>query len=201
MKEEGIISEDVYAIRLKEGDEQAFRYVMDRYFAVITGFTKSILSNNAAAEDIAEETFIKLWQHHTEVIGFKSIKAFLYITAKNACLNQLRLEKNEERRHIDYTAGLEQEISLIDNEIIRAEVKAEIYKAVAQLPEKMQQVFRLGFIEGMPNREIARLLGLSVNTIKAQKSRSLELLKEKLQGKDIFPIAIVLLSTLNKYIR
>lgn len=200
MKDEGIISEDAYAIRLQEGDELAFRYVMDRYFAIITGFTKSILSNDAAAEDIAEETFIKLWQHHTQVSTFQSIKAFLYITAKNACLNQLRLERNEEKRHIHYTAGLEQEISLIDNEIIRAEVKAEIYKAVEQLPEKMRQVFRLGFIEGMPNREVARLLGVSANTVKAQKSRSLELLKEKLRGKDLLPAALLVLSTLNKHI-
>jgi RNA polymerase sigma-70 factor (ECF subfamily) len=198
MKEEGIISEDTYAVRLQQGDELAFRYVMDRYFAIITSFTKRILSDKAAAEDIAEEAFIKLWQHHVNVSTFQSIKAFLYITAKNGCLNQLRQEKNLERRHQDYTTRMDQEMNFIENEIIRAEVKAEIYKAVSLLPEKMQQVFRLGFIEGLPNREIARLLGISVNTIKAQKSRAMELIKEKLQGKDIYPVAIILLSLLSK---
>jgi len=198
MKEEGTISEDAYAVRLQQGDELAFRYVMDRYFAIITGFTKRILSDKAAAEDIAEESFIKLWQHHVNVSTFQSIKAFLYITAKNGCLNQLRQEKNLERRHQDYSTRMDQEMNFIENEIIRAEVKAEIYKAVSLLPGKMQQVFRLGFIEGLPNREIARLLGISVNTIKAQKSRAMELVKEKLQGKDIYPVAIILLSLLNK---
>lgn len=200
MNEEGIIiSEDVYAARLQQGDEQAFRYVMDRYFAVITAFTRKILSgNDAVAEDVAEETFIKLWQHHTNVTNFQSVKAFLYITAKNACLNQLRQNKNLERRHQHYTSNLDQEISFIENEIIRAEVSAEIYKAVAQLPEKMREVFRLGFIEGLPNREIASILGTSVNTIKTQKARALELVKEKLQGKDILPFALLLLDLLSR---
>ena len=191
MLENETIPEDAHADRLRTGDEAAFHYVMNRYFAVITSFAKRLMHNQAAAEDVAVETFIKLWQNHAGVGNFQSIKAFLFITARNACFNELRKEKNKERKHNVFAASQDQ-AEWIDQEIIRAEVKAEIYKAVDLLPKKMKRVFQLGFIEGLPNREIARMLDLSVNTVKAQKSRALELVKEQLQGKDILPTVVTL---------
>ncbi|MEC5145280.1 RNA polymerase sigma-70 factor [Chitinophaga sp. 212800010-3] len=192
-----ITDEEIYATRLQQGDEPAFRYIMSRYFPIITGFAKRFISNHAIAEDVAEETFIKLWHHHERVTSFQSLKAFLYITAKNACLNELRKEKNQQYRHYIYTANMARETDFIANEIIRAEVKAEINRTINSLPEKMKRVFQLGFIEGLPNREIARQLNISVNTVKGQKSRALELVKEKLQHKDIFPFILIILATLH----
>lgn len=192
------MEEDAYAIRLQQGDEAAFRYIMDRYFAIITNFARRFVTNIAVAEDVAEETFIKLWKDHKRAGSFQSIKAFLYITARNACLNELRKEKNLQYRHQAYTANIDRETDFAANEIIRAEVKAEIMRAVDSLPEKMKKVFRLGYIDGMPNREIAALLNVSVNTVKGQKFRALELVKEKLQGKDILPFALIVLAAFHK---
>lgn len=192
------IPDDVYAARLQAGDESAFRYVMDRYFPIITHFALRIVANRAVAEDVAEETFIKLWQDHARVRNFQSIKAFLFITAKNGSLNERRSQQNQACKHRGFAADQADDGDRIDQEIIRAEVRAEILRTVDDLPEKMKRVFQLGFIEGMPNREIARVLDISVNTVKAQKSRALELVKEKLQGKDILPVAIALLNILAK---
>lgn len=198
MKTTEIISEECYAIRLQQGDEVAFRYIMDRYFAVITNFAKRIVVNHAIAEDVAEETFIKLWNDHAKVGSFQSIKAFLYIAARNACFNELRKEKNLQYRHHAYAASMTGEADFVANEIVRAEVKAEILRAVNSLPVKMKRVFQLGFLEGLPNRKIAEELQISVNTVKAQKFRALELVKGKLQGKDILPFALIILAAFHK---
>ncbi len=198
MKTTEIINEEYYAIRLQQGDETAFRYIMNRYFAVITNFARRIVVNHAVAEDVAEETFIKLWNDHEKVGSFQSIKAFLFIAAKNACINELRKEKNLQYRHHAYAASMAGEADFIANEIIRAEVKAEILRAVNSLPEKMKRVFQLGFLEGLPNRKIAEELKVSVNTVKSQKFRALELVKGKLHGKDILPFALIVLAALHK---
>lgn len=79
MKTTEIINEEYYAIRLQQGDETAFRYIMNRYFAVITNFARRIVVNNAVAEDVAEETFIKLWNDHKKAGSFQSIKALSLI--------------------------------------------------------------------------------------------------------------------------
>jgi RNA polymerase sigma-70 factor (family 1) len=198
MKITGTISEDTYAIRLQQGDEMAFRYVMERYFPIITVFARRFITNHAVAEDVAEETFIKLWRHHEKVTTFQSLKAFLYITAKNGCLNELRKEKNQQYRHKVYEAGIDRQEDFVANEIIRAEVKAEITRTVNSLPGKMKRVFELSYLDGLPNREIAKELNISVNTVKGQKARALELVKEKLQGRDILPFALLLLAAMNK---
>lgn len=192
------ISEDLFADRLRAGDEAAFRYIVDRYFPIITHFALRIVTDRPSAEDIAEETFIKLWHNHSRVGDFQSVKAFLYITAKNACLNERRSAQNMVRRHKGFSAGQPEHSEWIDQEIVRAEVQAEILRAVDELPEKMRRIFKLGFLEGMPNREIAKTLSISVNTVKTQKARALELLKEKLRGKDVLPLVLALLHVWQK---
>ncbi|HVU94328.1 MAG TPA: RNA polymerase sigma-70 factor [Puia sp.] len=193
-----LITDDTCAGRLRDGDETAFRYVMDRYFPIITMFALRIVHNRSAAEDIAEDTFIKLWQTREKSQTFQSIKAFLFITAKNACLNALRSERSMARRNTGFVAASAEEEETIDREIIRSEVWAEIHRAAAELPEKTGRVFRLAYVEGLPNREIARQLNISVNTVKTQKARAIELLREKLQGKDILPAILTLLGLLEK---
>lgn len=193
VKSEEIHNEEVCAQRLRLGDEHAFRYVMNRYFLVINQFTKRIIKNTAAAEDVAVETFTKLWKHHHNVTSFESIQAFLYITAKNGCLNELRNARNLERRHINYTLIQEGDKGpSLSNEIILTEVKAEIYRMAEHLPEKIRRVFDLAYVEGLPNREIALKLSVSVNTVKSQKIRAIQLLKEKVPYKDAMPYLLLL---------
>ena len=192
------ISEDLFADRLRAADEAAFRYIMNRYFPIITLFALRIVGDRPTAEDIAEETFIKLWHNHAKVGNFQSVKAFLYITAKNACLNEKRSAKNLVRRLEGFAGEQPEHAGWIDREIIRAEVQMEILRAVDELPEKMRKVFQLGFLEGMPNREIARELSISVNTVKTQKARALELLKEKLRDKDVLPLVLTLFHAFQK---
>jgi RNA polymerase sigma-70 factor (family 1) len=198
MDNPALIMDDSYADRLRDGDEAAFRYVMDRYFPIITHFALRIVHDRSAAEDIAEETFIKLWQTRERTRNFQSIKAFLFIAAKNACINELRSERSKVRRNSGFADTAMVEDDAIDREIIRSEVWAEIHRAASELPEKIGRVFRLGYVEGMPNREIAKALGVSVNTVKAQKARAVELLKEKLQGKDLLPAILGLLELWEK---
>lgn len=173
-------NEETIHLQIAEGDEDAFRSLMAIYFPIIVQFARKIVAHDAAAEDIASETFVKLWENRSRVESFQSIKAFLFITSKNSCLNELRHARREERRNVEYTSEhLEDGVSFIGDEIIRAETMAQVLKESAELPEKIRRVFELGYLEGLPNREIARLLKVSVNTIKAQKSRALELLKNR----------------------
>src|SRR6202012_1139301 len=114
-----IIPEDVFADRLRAGDEAAFRYIVDRYFPIITHFALRIVADRPSAEDVAEETFIKLWHNHSRVGNFQSVKAFLFITAKNACLNERRSSQNLLRRQQGFAAVQPREEDVIDQEIIR----------------------------------------------------------------------------------
>ena len=65
--------------------------------------------------------------------------------------------------------------------VLKAEVWGEVYRAIASLPEGCRNVFKLSYLEGLKNQEIADELKISINTVKTQKARALELLKLRLK--------------------
>jgi RNA polymerase sigma-70 factor (family 1) len=179
--------------RLSNGDEAAFRILMRLYFVVIVQFARKMLLHDAAAEDMASETFIALWENRRKVDSLKMVKAFLFITCKNKCLNEIRSRRREDDRHLEYIARMEDN-RLITAEIIRAEVVAQILAAGNGLPPKIRRVFEMGILEGMSNQEIATQLQVSVNTVKTQKARALELLKHQFAENTLLIAILIYLS-------
>jgi len=177
---------------LNTGDPSAFRYLMVTWYPVICQYAERILKDRPVAEDMAEESFIKLWGAKKEFSSIQSVKKFLYLTTRNACINVLRSNERLERRHKEYSVLHSGEDNYALNEIIRAEVLSEISRAVAQLPPRIRDVFTLSFIEGMKNQEIAKKLNTSVNTVKNQKVRALQLLRLSLKDKSVFILILLL---------
>ncbi len=115
-----------------------------------------------------------------------------YPTVRHRCIDQLR----KQRVAMEYADSIqqspEQDQETANEQIIRAEVLAHIYNAVELLPDQCRSIFKLNFIEGLKNDEIAEALGLSIQTVKNQKVKALQLLRLKLQGKEyLLLIAII----------
>lgn len=188
---------------LNSGDPRAVGYLMDHYFRALCLFSEKITGDSVSAQDIAEESIIKLWENRGDFTSFPAVKKYLYICARNACFNDLKLGGRREKRQDEYTRRQEPAEGFVLNEIIRADVMAEIYTAIEQLPEKMGLVFKLAYLEGLSNREIADQLALSVHTVKNQKSRALELLRLQFKGREhllSMLLVLVALSTPEKNI-
>lgn len=134
------------------------------------------------AEDIIENLFLKCWNKKQAFSTTLHLQAFLYHAVKNACLDHIKVSRNKEQRHLR-VAHLETS-SPADHlhRIIQAEVLAEIYRAINDLPPQCSKVIKLGYIDGLNNMEIASTLGLSEQTVKNYKCRGLILLKDKLSG-------------------
>lgn len=133
-----------------------------------------------AYEDITQESFIRLWQKHDAFNCENSIKAFLYIITRNACLNFMkhwqRQQKNKKQWAINW---IESEDDVLGS-ITRADTSNEVKAAVKKLPAECSRIMWMGYIEGLKNQEIAQQLCISVNTVKNQKSRGLNLLKKRI---------------------
>jgi RNA polymerase sigma-70 factor (family 1) len=156
-------------------------------------FAERLLNDRAAAEDIVGESFIKLWNKRGDFKTTQNIKAFMYITVRNACLNYLKQAKRDSlnQKQLAYLTGEKEEFVL--NEMIRAEVLKEIMNEIDNLPEQCKKVLKLGYLEGLKNQEIAKLMNISVHTVKNQKARAIQLLKTRLANRDI--LALLLLCT------
>lgn len=153
--------------------------IFDGYYTRLVYFSYQIINNKQQAEDIVQDAFVKFWNHSDHISNNPiAIKNFLYSTAKNASLNVIRHNKIAEQ-HINSLDCVPTQEAVFHS-IIRAEVLAEIYEAIALLPDNCQQIFRMSYIDDMKNSQIADVLGISVNTVKTQKQRALKVLRRRL---------------------
>ncbi len=169
----------------RKGVPNALQSLLKLYYSPLCLFAERLLKDKAAAEDIAGESFVKLWHRRTDFENMQNVKAFLYITVRNACLNYIKQLKRDtlSQKQMAYLSGDKEEFVL--NEIIRAEVLHEIMVEIEKLPEQCGKVLKLGYLEGLKNQEIADLLHISVHTVKNQKARAIQLLKIKLRDRDL----------------
>lgn len=159
----------------------SLKSLFNEFYDRLVYFSFQLIKDKQQAEDIAQEAFIKYWNHKEDIAQEKcAIKNYLYSTVKNLSLNAVRHHKIVENYALKQQAAeLTFDVSVIDS-IITAEVIAEIHLAIQSLPENYRLISLKGFLDGKKNQEIADELGMSVNTVKKQKQRALQLLRLKL---------------------
>lgn len=149
------------------------------YYPRLCYFAFTMLDNKEMAEDMVQDVFLRLQGRMQDFFAENALKSFLYLAVKNACLNQIKHNAVEEKYalNVDLPAS-EDPVAL--NNLIRAEVYGEVHLALMGLPNGCKKVIMLSFFEGMKNEEIARKLNISINTVKTQKKRALQLLRLKM---------------------
>jgi RNA polymerase sigma-70 factor (ECF subfamily) len=175
----------------RKGGPDALQTLLKQYYNVLCHFADRLVANKAAAEDIVGESFIKLWNKRSDFESTQNIKAFLYITVRNASLNYLKRLKRDSlnRKQLAYLTGEKEEFVL--NEMIRAELLKEIMNEINNLPEQCGKVLKLAYLSGLRNQEIANMLNISVHTVKNQKARAIQLLKLKLRDRDLLTLLLL----------
>ena len=181
--------------RNSEAESTALKEVFDQYYLSLCFFAEKIVNDRPAAEDIVENTFIKLWLKEKDFTKHGNIKALLYISVRNACYDFIKTSRRNRLRQeqLAYLQGQGTE-DFILNEITRAEVLREIYEALQKLPPECRKVMHLYFEEGWDHKRISSHLGLAVSTVKNHKSRGIQLLKKKLGYTLLLSFIIFLLS-------
>jgi len=167
-------------ISLQKGGPDALQSLLKQFYSPLCLFAERLLKDKAASEDIVGESFIKLWNKRADFESLQNIKAFMYITVRNACLNYIkRVQRDSVMKSgfSNYLSTEHEEFAL--NEMIRAEVLQEIYVAIEALPSRCKKVFKLCYVEGLSNSDVAERFSISVNTVKNHKVKALGLLRLK----------------------
>lgn len=174
----------------RKGDPQALNAIFKMYYAPLCLFAERMLHDRPAAEDVVGDTFIKLWNRHTDFENLMNIKAFLYITTRNACLNLLKQLQRESlsKKQLAYLTGDTEGFVL--NEIVRSEILQEINREIENLPSQCKKIFKMSYLQGKKNQDIADQLQISVHTVKNQKARAIQLLKVKLLDRNLVTLLI-----------
>jgi len=178
--------EKILLDKLKKGDDLAFKNIYFLYYNKLFAFARNFVNNNEIAQDIVADVFYKIWKKRESLNIQMSLKAYLYTSVKNACINKLRI-LNKELKIIDDTEYLLKEIEInhytdsLLNEIQTLEIENIIIDIINKMPEKQKMVFVLSRFEGLSSDEISQNLGISKRTVESHLYNAMKLIKEKIK--------------------
>jgi RNA polymerase sigma-70 factor, ECF subfamily len=167
-------------IKVTKSDEQAFEQLFKTYYGSLCHFAARILKDNETAEEVVQETMVKIWENRHTLKVNTSVRNYLVTAVRNRCLNQLQHDKVRmlHARKIIEAASPETDYS---DGFLDPGLAEKIEASILSLPEKRREIFRLNREEGLKYREIADKLNLSLKTVEAQMGLALRTLRDKLK--------------------
>lgn len=186
----GKTSSEAFSLEaLKAGDRAEFSRLVETYSGVIYRLAVKLLANPQDAEDILQETFIKAHQHLSGFDGRSSLSTWLYRIATNEALMLIRRQKHTPisiEEPVEADEPEQPPLQIVDwccmpeAELMSAEARAYLDRAIDQLSPNLRVVFLLRDIEGLSTLETAEVLTLSETAVKTRLSRARLRLRELL---------------------
>ena len=174
-------------------EPEAFHEVMERYAVSVINLAYRFLGNRADAEEIAQETFLRLYQHPPRLDPSSKLFTWVYRVTVNLCLDRMRRQgRTPPLDSLDLPAGPESEAPLSAkipdpssrnprDTAARTEAAQAAHRAVNSLPPELRAPLVLSTLEELPHAEIAGILGISPKAVERRIWRARDLLKLRLQ--------------------
>jgi len=162
----------------KTGDERAFEDIYRVYTARVFSLCFRVLADYARAEELTQQIFLRAWMNLSSFRGESKFATWLYRLAMNEAINALKSFKVEAARQQLTETDLS---ALISPSVPSGNLRIDMERAIASLPQQARAAFVLHDIEGFKHEEIAEAMGLAIGTCKAQLFRARKLLREALE--------------------
>jgi RNA polymerase sigma-70 factor, ECF subfamily len=174
----------------REEDGKSFETEFHAHYKALVVYATTILKEQAEAEDMVQQVFISLWEKRNNINIHTSLRALLYKSVYNACLN--RIKQLNVRKNYAKEIMITSETASTSEQLQHKELQLKIETALQQLPEQCAKIFKMSRFEQLKYQEIADQLGLSIKTIENQMGKALKIMREQL--KEYLPILFILLS-------
>ena len=171
---------------LRRGSEQAFEELFLAFFEPLCGYALGITGNRQASECAVQETFLSLWERCETITDDMNIRAWLFKSVRNRCIDWLRHRALRSRYEEDLITEMEQQHSnTSEQEAQRTEEEALIRKVnreVQRLPDAIRETYLLHRQDGLTYAEISEVLGLPQKTIESRISKALKILRDRIEA-------------------
>ncbi len=168
-----------------KGNEKSLDILIAKYIKAIYSFSYRNVGNPNDAEDITQETFVKVWKNMKKFDTKKSFKPWLFQIAKNTSIDFLRKKKSIPFSRFENEKGqnmLVENIMAAPLNLIETLSNRKVLSLAMQtLGEKEQKIIRLRHTDGLSFKEISAQFNESINTIKSRYRRTLFVLKKNLK--------------------
>jgi RNA polymerase sigma-70 factor (ECF subfamily) len=175
----------------KEGNVDALKHVYDLYFNDLYGYIKSIVPDEAVANDIAVDCILRLRDYRLSVKDATHLRAYLFRTAMTRCVDYHRRLKVTRNLEMEYLQSLAEDEQYLEEEKLKGELLSAIEQHVKSLPQRSQDVLRLLYLEGLEREEVASRLKISVNTVYMINHRAIKGLRKLIPPPDALGILLL----------
>lgn len=150
-------------------DQLAFKQLYQLLFFRLYQFAYSYVHSKETAEEVVNDVFLGLWQKRETLHTIKNVNVYLYVSVKNASLNQLRKSKQSPPLSLDDLNLDHLQLNANpESGMITKELQQKIQLAVNQLPPRCKLIFKLIKEDGLSYKEVASILEISVKTVDTQ---------------------------------
>ena len=170
--------------QLQEGNTDTYKQIFIKYYSPLCEYISQYVSDEDA-EELVQDLMLFIWENRKNIIITQSLKSYLFIAAKNRCVNAIQKNLYHEKIHSILYDKLKNQFEDPDYYFIN-ELTEHINKAIKELPDTYRDTFALSRFGELTNSQIANKLGVSIKTVEYRISQALKILRVKL--KDYLPL-------------
>ena len=191
--------EKVLISKLNVGDYAAFSSIFTAYYQDLVIFATRFTHDLNNAEEIVQDTFVRLWEEHESVKVTISLKSYLLKIVQNKCIDWYRHKKIMQTHNNFVMESSPQFEYDTDSYILYSELQEQIETALGMLPVAISEVFRMNRYKGLKYHEIADILDVSIRTIEVRIGKALHMLRNHLKEYFVFVTGFFSLLFSNMY--
>jgi len=167
-------------INFKNGKRLLFESFFKDNFSKLSHFAIKYLKDVYLAEDIVQESFVKIWESDNTIFDSEvQLLAFIYTIVRNKCLNSIEHTKTKDKYSEEVLKQFKSE-AYLEASVLSEETDYIIYKAIKSLTPQCSQVIKL-HLKGIKNKEIAKIMKISISTVKSHKMQAYKLLRKEIR--------------------
>lgn len=173
------MTEQDIIIGLRGGSHECFRLVYDKWAAALYHYVLSLVKSDVSAQDIVQDTFVKLWERHTDVNPDCSIKAYLFTISYHNVVSEFRRQANNPAM-VDFISYSNATAERSDARLSFDEFSQRLNQAKEKLTARQREIFELKNEFDLKPREIEARLGLSNQTVRNQLAAAMRIIRKEL---------------------
>ncbi|WP_295120102.1 RNA polymerase sigma factor [uncultured Chitinophaga sp.] len=178
--------------KIAEGDSRAFKEIYDNYYQRIYHFAFRLLQSRAVAQEVLQETMLKLWQLGDQLYKIDNLEAYLHKIVRHHAIDLLRKRELSARveAEISYTSA--EAHNETEEHILLKETRRILEEGIRQLPKQQHLVYQLCQQQGLKYEEAAARLNISHGTVQTHMKLALKFLRRYMQEHTDVAILLVI---------
>ena len=168
--------------RIKRADKNAASELLKIYYADIYSYLRRLCGSKQNAEDLTQQTFLKVWSSLDSFAGRSKFSTWLYKIAHNTYIDWQRRNIRRNQSNVDrwWQECIDKNPVPFAN-AAESQLAEQIYEAVDQLDENKKHIVHLHYYQGLSLRETAKVLGIATSTVKYRLREVFKILKKKVK--------------------